>query len=335
MTPWLAVRGMALVHSLPHVAHCHALNLAAHGPMPMPMPEAAAAVPPPDLTALAPLLARYYGEATPPPLRRVPPYARYGLLAALQALEQAGWTQAHAPQTTLALGTAYSGVCMSMDFMDSMLDQGPRLSSPTAFSHAVNNMGAGLISLLLGLRGSCQTVSQFGLSFAGAVQAAALALCSGRTDRALVGALDETDPRFTLDPHAEGLQPAQGAVFLCLERARADTGPQLRLLWGEAAEKNRAGLTLLSGDAAPEQATADQAATEHVVTGQVAAEQITGEQVAADGGRAVCLGPCYGHTPLAQALDTYLALRLETEHTVRCLCADARYGAAACVEVRR
>ena len=257
----------------------------------------------PDLSELSDLLAHYHGGENPPPLRRVPHYARYGLLAALRALREAGWNRDDARQTMLALGTAHSGTCMSMDFMDSLLDQGPRLSSPTAFSHAVNNMGAGLISLLLQVRGPCQTISQFGLSFAGALHAAALALHSGRARRALVGAVDETDPRFALHE-----QPCmQGGIFLCVEAAQEEAGLQICTLWGSDTA-HKADLTLLSGDAA----TASQANP-----------------------KTMPLAACLGRGPLEQALDVYLALRNSDFTVAHCLCADHAYGCAARVAVRR
>lgn len=191
-----------------------------------------------DMAALPEYLRAYYSPAAPPPLRRIPPLARVGLLAALRAMEAAAWSRQPdgAADTALLIGTSFSSTAMSFDFMDSLLDQGPRLSSPTAFSHSVNNMGTGLISLMLGLRGPCQTISQFGLSFAGALHAAALTLHAERAAQALVGMLDERDPR--LEACLPGLttfppgMPHGGAVFLCVEAADADyAGPSLAVQW--------------------------------------------------------------------------------------------------------
>ncbi len=152
------------------------------------------------------------------PLRRIPPYARMGLLACAKALE--GYDNLPIQSMGLVVGTAYAGIKMSMDFMDSILDAEPRLSSPTAFSHAVNNMGAGLLSLYLGLQGPCHTVTQFELSFAGAIQAANSLIYSGRAPYVLVGCMDESDPRFSKVCPEKGI--FEGAAFLLVTKEQAN-----------------------------------------------------------------------------------------------------------------
>lgn len=331
MTPWLAVRGVGLActdaagadMNRPHNGAGSEADAAASGLLK------------PDLDALPELLRAFYNPAPSPALRRVPRYARMGLLAALRAMQAAGWTKdshtGETGETALIIGSAWGGAQMSMDFMDSLLDDGPRLSSPTAFSHAVNNMGAGLISLLLDLRGACQTVSQFGLSFAGAVQAAALELGLGRARRVLVGALDESDPRFfRACPEAEGFGPArEGSVFLCLERfepepaGQADraerTGrtatPLLRVRWDTPPARDGA-LFLLSDAARQPQET-------------------------------LCQNR-HGQGPLAQALDVCYALTacratcqndrsdrtaVQPQTGFVCRCRDAAYDRGADLEV--
>jgi hypothetical protein len=205
----------------------------------------------------------------------------------------------------LVIGTAYSGAQMSMDFMDSIIDDGPRLSSPTAFSHAVNNMGAGLLSLLLKLQGPCFTVSQFELSFAGAVCAATTLLHAKRARRALVGAVDEADDRFTrCCPQIEkaGIPQTEGAVFLCLEPPDP-ARPALRVRW----EHNAFHPVFASGSERDGEATFRR--HEHL----------------------------YGYSPLSQALDALLALhavRNGTATRVDCLCTAAGSGRAAVLEIR-
>jgi hypothetical protein len=240
------------------------------------------------------------------PLRRIPRYARMALLAATRALDDAGWRQeSEMRDIALVIGTAYSGAQMSMDFMDSIIDDGPRLSSPTAFSHAVNNMGAGLLSLLLHVQGPCFTVSQFELSFAGAVCAATALLHAKRVRRVLVGAVDEIDERFTRccpQITKTGIPLTEGAAFLCLhlpDPAR----PMLSVRW----ERSAFHPIFASGSVCDGEDT--YLRHEHL----------------------------YGYSPLSQALDVLLALhavRNGTATRIDCLCAAAGSGRAAVLEIR-
>ena len=239
-------------------------------------------------------------------LRRIPRYARMALMAAVQALDAAGWRKKEVlHNTALVFGTAYSSSQMSMDFMDSILDNGPHLSSPTAFSHAVNNMGAGLLSLILGIEGPCFTISQFELSFAGAVSTAAALLGAGRAERVLLCAVDETDSRFSrCCPQylsSEYLQ-TEGGIALCLGKEAAGA-PSLRVRWGQ---QPKAGVPVFASGAA---SGPDWTNHEHL----------------------------YGHGPLAQALDVMLALNLAQTaraEAVNCVCAAAASGRRALIEVR-
>lgn len=284
----LSVMGTGLVHS---TGGKDALAAMQRGQAP--------AISIPDVSSLAALLPGV-------PLRRIPRYARMALLAAVQALDAAGWRHKESLRhTALVFGTAYSSSQMSMDFMDSILDNGPHLSSPTAFSHAVNNMGAGLLSLLLGTEGPCFTISQFELSFAGAASTAAALLGAGRAERVLLCAVDETDRRFShcCPQYLSSEHPqTEGAVALCLVREAAGA-PTLRVRWGRQPE---AGSPVFASGAASAPGWKN---NEHL----------------------------YGHGPLAQALDVLLALNMAQTaraQIVNCVCAAAVSGRQAIIEVR-
>ena len=284
----LSVAGTGLVHS---IGGKDALAAIQQGQTP--------AISAPDISSLAALLP---GVS----LRRIPRYARMALLACVQALDAAGWRQKEVlHRTALVFGTAYSSSQMSMDFMDSILDNGPHLSSPTAFSHAVNNMGAGLLSLLLGIEGPCFTISQFELSFAGAVSTAAALLGAGRAERVLLCAVDETDSRFSrcCPEYLSSKYPqTEGAVALCLGRQAAGAS-SLRVRWGQQPEAG--GPVFASGAASG--------------PGWVNHEHL------------------YGHGPLAHALDVMLALNMPQTpmaEAVNCVCAAAASGRQALIEVR-
>ena len=168
-----------------------------------------------------------------PSLRGLPAYVRIALLAAVRALKDAGWWPC--PETIpIVIGTAYSCQKTSFDFMDSILDFGPKLASPLAFSHAVNNMAAGLLCLMLKSKGTCTTVNNGQLSFAGALQTALILLDSGKADTVLVGAVDEYDPRFSaLFPHKK-LVPS--SAFFCLQKG--ETGLAVNVDWHDAVGAN-------------------------------------------------------------------------------------------------
>lgn len=159
-------------------------------------------------------------------LRRLPSYVRAGLFAAVRALESAGLWPCPSDMP-IVIGSAYCCQKTSFDFMDSILDFGPKLASPLSFSHAVNNMAAGLISLMLRSTGACMTINNSQLSFAGALQTAMTILDSGKADKVLVGAMDEFDARFAgLFPNKK-LIPS--ASFFCL--AKGTEGISIELDW--------------------------------------------------------------------------------------------------------
>lgn len=165
-------------------------------------------------------------------LRRLPLYVRVGLLAAVKAL-QAAVLWPCPTNIPVVIGSAYSCQKTSFDFMDSILDFGPNLASPLAFSHAVNNMAAGLFSLMLQTTGTCMTVNNGQLSFAGALQTAMTILDSGKAPAVLVGAVDESDPRFTALFPQKKLLPS--AAFFCL--CQKDTGLAVELVWEDLQEE--------------------------------------------------------------------------------------------------
>lgn len=299
----LSIAGKGLVHSLgDYNALCRAYDNGDTCPAQSDLPKV-------DTAALADFLPKNV-------LRRIPRYARMGLLAAQRALDDSG-LELKRENIGLVIGTAHAGVQMSMDFMDSILDGTPRLSSPTSFSHAVNNMGAGLLSLYLGLRAPCHTVTQFTLSFAGALQTASTILHAGRAEYVLVGAIDEQDPRFVRTCPQDLLPPqnspyahlplTEGAVFFLVGKANAK----------EAESTN-------AGENAPVQISQVWQNKNSSPYAQNVLQHPFGMHAS-----------LYGITPMAQALDVLIALHnmknTQTTHVISC--ADAHYASLSCIQL--
>lgn len=127
-------------------------------------------------------------------IRRMPFYARIGLLAATKALKNANLFPAP-PDMGLVVGTRYGCQEASLDFMDSIIEHGPELALPMAFANSVNNMAAGLIASVLGVQGPSFTVNTEGQSFIGALQTS-FVLLNGRVRYCLTGHIEEADPRL-------------------------------------------------------------------------------------------------------------------------------------------
>lgn len=163
-------------------------------------------------------------------LRRLSLSARIALLAAAQALLSARQFPAD-PSLGIAMAIPYSNPQNTLDFIDSMISHSPKLSSPTAFSHSVTNIEASLLSMQLGIHGICTTVSQFGLSFAGAFMCAQADLLANRTRAMLLGTVEAEDSRLKEVFFRGGKEEISGtfAFFMLLERK--SRGRLCRMEW--------------------------------------------------------------------------------------------------------
>ncbi len=158
----------------------------------------------------------------PRDLRRLSHFCRLALLAAHRCLACA--SPAPAPEERAELGliiaTEYGPSRTSFDYLDSILEFGPQLASPTAFSTSVHNIAATGISLHLGLTGPAHTITQPETAPAAARELAAFWLVSGRVKGVLLGIVDEYNPDLSAMLAREGDIPRQpprdGALFRLL-----------------------------------------------------------------------------------------------------------------------
>lgn len=128
-------------------------------------------------------------------LRRIDHLASMALLGACLAVKDAQPSPESKPEpqdrTGLILATGYGALDTSFSFIDSFLDRGDQLSKPTFFSNSVHNAAAAYLSILLGIRGPCLSISQFDLSVPSAIMTAKTWINEGRIDSVLVGGVDQ------------------------------------------------------------------------------------------------------------------------------------------------
>lgn len=128
-------------------------------------------------------------------LRRVDRFVRMALLASFLAFEDAGMTPGDAPaRVGLAFGTGYGPLATTFEFQDTIIHDGDRCASPTAFAGSVHNAPASQVSIAMKIEGPCQTITAFGHTVAGALRTAEAWLNEGVVDTVLVGLGDEFHP---------------------------------------------------------------------------------------------------------------------------------------------
>ena len=170
-------------------------------------------------------------------LRRIDRFSQLALTGACLALKDAGLDSLKGKKTGLVICSGYGSVKTTFSFLDSLIDYGDSCASPTLFSNSVHNSAAGHISIILGIDGSCLTVSQFEMSVHSALISATMWLKEERADRILFGAVDETcdvlkysykrffddNKDLTMTPLASDRQsaiPGEGAVFFLLSKEK-------------------------------------------------------------------------------------------------------------------
>lgn len=153
-------------------------------------------------------------------LRRMESIAKNALLCSCRAFEQAGM-DIHAPKETgLSVAAGAGSLESTCKFMDSIIDDGDELSSPTAFAGSVHNSTGLTLSVFLHLNGPCVTTGQFDFSFPAALLTAREFLKRGMCQDALVAVAED------VNPSAAALAPENTALFAPV--LRGAQGPFVR-----------------------------------------------------------------------------------------------------------
>lgn len=88
-------------------------------------------------------------------LKKMDPFIHYGLVAALQAWQDAGLsvTEANAPRIGVSMGSGIGGIGTIEQQHDVLLNSGPRRISPFFVPSSIINIISGHLSIMLGLQG--------------------------------------------------------------------------------------------------------------------------------------------------------------------------------------
>jgi 3-oxoacyl-[acyl-carrier-protein] synthase II len=158
-------------------------------------------------------------------IRRMSQYVKLSLAAAMLCLRDAGIDDIalYADSCAALLGTTHGSSGYCEQYYHQIVSEGISAANPMLFAEGVPNAAAAHLSLMLSLRGPCQTVIGSRTAGLDAIRLAAARIASGEWERALVGAAEE----FSLTVNAaharqraagpEGFVVSSGAVTLLLE----------------------------------------------------------------------------------------------------------------------
>ncbi len=168
--------------------------------------------------------------------RRADRFSRMAILAAHDAVQDAGLGPDEIAPMGLVIATAFGPHQTTFGFLDGLFEFGETGVSAVAFSHSVHNAAAFYTASIVGSHGPTTTITRFIHSFHEALGIAQAWMAEGRCRTVLLGAVDEcgavlehawtrklpraTDGRirpFTFSDTPESV-PGEGAVFFVLRR---------------------------------------------------------------------------------------------------------------------
>ncbi len=113
------------------------------------------------------------------------------MFAAGKALQNSDPCFVNKEKTGVIVASGFGAAATTFAFLDSYIEKGDALASPTHFSNSVHNAAAAHISIGYGIKGPSLTVSQFDMSFVSALLSAGIWLEEGKVDSVLIGSSDE------------------------------------------------------------------------------------------------------------------------------------------------
>ena len=122
-------------------------------------------------------------------VRRMSTYVKLSLAATALACADAGFTE-QSPLSTdcsVLLGSTHGSASYCVDYYKQIVQGGFIAANPALFAEGVPNAAAAHLSLMLGLKGACQTLIGSRTAGLDALRLAVLRIASGQWDRAVVG----------------------------------------------------------------------------------------------------------------------------------------------------
>lgn len=186
-------------------------------------------------------------------VRRMSGYVKLTLAAATIACrdagvaEDAGWMDSAAAM----LGSCHGSVTFSAECYAQVIREGLLAANPLLFAESVPNAGAAQLSLMLGLKGPCQTILGSRTAGLDALHLAWLRIRTGEWERAIVCAADEYDALTNRAYRHFGLHAPEGVAAGPLTREGFFTGAGAAaiILESDAAAKARGARTRARLDA--------------------------------------------------------------------------------------
>lgn len=127
-------------------------------------------------------------------LRRAEQISKNALLCACRALTQAKLEKTDQANMGISMAIGAGALGSTLKFMDSIIEDGDELSSPTAFASSVHNSVALMLSMFLHIKGPCVITGQLDASLAGALLTAQQFLARHMCSQVLVVLTEDINP---------------------------------------------------------------------------------------------------------------------------------------------
>ena len=156
-------------------------------------------------------------------LRRIDHFSRMALLAAGKAIKDTDPLLFSKESTGVIIATGFGALETTFSFLDSYIEKGDKLASPTHFSNSVHNAAAAHVSICYGITGPNLTISQFDMSFFSALITGVAWLGTEKVDAVLLGTSDAfcdvlgyCIDKFSSIKGNQGYSFGEGAAFFLL-----------------------------------------------------------------------------------------------------------------------